>query len=189
VISNAVDFIPAEARAAYARTVFDPLAALAEAGARAEDLDLRRYFGDEAALVAALDGFDAVWLTGGNVFLLMTAIRRSGFERAIRPRLAADRIVYGGWSAGAVAAGPDLRGFELMDTPDVAAEGYRPDRALEGLGLVGFRIVPHFGSDHPEAAAAGRVQAFLAAEGLAHRTLGDDEALVVRDGGVELRRF
>lgn len=159
VISNAVDFIPADARAEYARSVFDPLAALAEAGARAEDFDLRRYFGDEAALEAALDRFDAVWVTGGNVFLLMTAIRRSGFERAIRPRLAA------------------------------TAEGYRSDGVLEGLGLVDFRIVPHFGSDHPEAAAAGRVQATLAAKGLAHRTLRDDEALVVRGGDVTLRRF
>lgn len=189
VISNAVDFIPDDARAEYARKVFDPLAVFEGLGADAADLDLRSYFGREAALDRALARLDGVWVTGGNAFLLITAMRRSGFDHAIRRRLARDAIAYGGWSAGAVVAGPDLRGIGLMDTPDVAAEGYRADGNGEALGLVDFRIVPHFGSDHPEAAAAARVQAFLAAEGLAHRTLGDDEALVVDRRGVERRRF
>jgi len=189
VISNAVDFIPAEARAEYARKVFDPIAALGELGAQGSDLDLWRFFGREDELGRMLDALDAVWFTGGNAFLLMTAMRRSGFDRAIRRRLAEEAITYGGWSAGAVVAGPDLRGMETMDDPEVAAADYRAEPGSEALGLVDFRIVPHFRSAHAETEAAERAAASMAAQGLAYRTLGDDEALVVRGGAVELRRL
>ena len=127
VISNALDFIPLQARLDYARNVHDPLDDFRRAGLEATDLDLRRYFGEPVGLRQALAAFDLVWAVGGNAFLLMRAMRQSGFDKAITRLAGEERLVYGGWSAGAVVAGPSLRGIELMDDPHVVAEGYDPE--------------------------------------------------------------
>jgi dipeptidase E len=187
VVSNAVDFIPDEARRAYAQTVFDPIRHFADHGRRAFDLDLRRYFADPSALKDALADVGLVWTVGGNAFLLRRAMRQSGFDDLLTDALAEDRLAYGGWSAGAVVAGPTLRGIEVMDDPSVLAEGYGAEAVWEGLGLVGAVIVPHVGSDHPEADAAARAVRSLAAQGVAHIALRDGEVLIVNGGPPQLR--
>ena len=75
-------------------------------------------------------------------------------------------------------AGPSLRGIDLMDEPDVVAEGYAAAPVWEGLALVDFSIVPHFESDHPEAEAAARAHAYMTAQGMPHRTLRDGEVII-----------
>ncbi len=87
--------------------------------------------------------------------------------------------IYGGWSAGAVVAGPDLDGIELMDDPGVIAEGYETAVVREGLGLIDFTIVPHYRSEHPEAEAAERTAALRQERRLPFRTLCDGEVIVV----------
>ncbi len=181
VISNALDFIPAAARADYAARVYDQIQALAELGLEAEDLDLRDHAGG-AGLRGRLETADLVWVTGGNAFILMRAMARSGFGPLIRELLARDRIVYGGYSAGAVAASPSLRGIELMDPPDEVPDGYDPEVEWEGLRLIDFAIVPHFRSDHGEAEAAEALVRRFEAEGTPFRALRDGEALIA-DGG------
>lgn len=46
--------------------------------------------------------------------------------------------VYGGESAGSIAAGPSLRGFDTADDPALA-----PETIWEGLGLTDKIIAPH----------------------------------------------
>ena len=186
VIANATDFIPDADRRAYAERIHDPIALLTAQGLPARALDLRRYFGRPDALAADLAGVGLVWVNGGNAFLLMRAMRASGFEQIAPPLVRRGVLAYGGWSAGACAAGPDLRGIELMDDPAQLAPGYPADPVWDGLGLIGERIVPHFASDHPEAEAAARCAAALSARGLAHRTLRDGEALVSDGDGLTL---
>ena len=178
VVSNALDLIPDESRRSYARNVHDPLADLAEMGLSPFDLDLRRWFGDAAGLERELADVQMVWAVGGNTFLLRRAMAQSGLDAILQRRLAEDSLAYGGWSAGACVAGPSLRGIDLMDAPDEVADGYAPAPIYDGLGLVDFVIVPHFASEHPEADAASVSAAWLARQGLAHRTLRDGEAIV-----------
>lgn len=186
VISNAVDFIPAADREAYARKVFDPIADFRDHGLDAYDLDLRAFFRRPAALLAELERTQMVWAVGGNAFLLRRAMRQSGFD-AIAPGLIwADRLVYGGWSAGACVAAPSLRGLELMDDPAVLAEGYDPEPVWEGLGLIDAAIVPHWRSDHPEAEAAEEVAAWMTANPAPHRTLRDGDVLIQNGETLEL---
>ena len=154
VISNALDAVPNAQRTAYARTVFDPLAAFSGHGYAAFDLDLRSYFGREADLESTLSDSGLVFAIGGNAFLLRRAMRQSGFDSVIRRRIQAGDIIYGGWSAGACVAGPDLLGLELMDDPAALAKGYDVPIVWEGLGLVDYGIIPHYRSDHAEAKAA-----------------------------------
>jgi dipeptidase E len=187
VISNALDFIPDADRLSYARTVHDPVADFRDLGFDAFDLDLREAFGAPERLAARLEDVGLVWATGGNAFLLRRAMRQSGFDTLITGLMAADRLVYGGWSAGAVVAGPHLRGIEMMDDPDVLAAGYDPAPCWEGLGLFATSIVPHYQSDHPEAEAAERAVASLEAQGLSHVALRDGEAIVVNGDELSVR--
>jgi dipeptidase E len=178
VIGNALDAIPAAERATYARDVHDPIAELRAVGVGAFDLDLRLYFGAPERLAETLSKLHLVWVTGGNAFLLRRAMRQSGFDGMIGEFLANDRLVYGGWSAGAVVAGPDLRGVELLDDPKQLAEGYDSAPVWDGLGLVPFHLVPHYESDHPDSEAAGRVTAYLLDHALPYRTLRDGDVLI-----------
>ena len=148
------------------------------------ELDLRAYFGDPQSLKARLRTFDLVWVMGGNSFILRRAMRASGFDRVIRELLEADAVAYGGYAAGAVVAGPTLRGLELMDDPFDCPDGYDESLVWTGLGLTPFTIVPHYRSLHPEAAAAEKVVSYMAARKARYRALSDGE-VIVRVGTLE----
>lgn len=179
VISNAADFIPREDRLAYARAVFDPVTEFRSRGLAAREVDLRDHFGRSDGLEADLSRAALVWANGGNAFLLRRAMCQSGLDDLVRRRVADGSLVYGGWSAGAMVAGPSLRGLEVMDDPNVLVDGYAPEPIWQGLGLVDFTFVPHLGSNGPDGEAATRAVDWLAAQGLPFRALRDGEALVV----------
>jgi dipeptidase E len=75
-------------------------AGLAGLGFEAAELDLRDYFGGRWRLRHDLAGASLAWLRGGNVFLLRYALSRSGADVIFRDLLAADALVYAGYSAG-----------------------------------------------------------------------------------------
>src|SRR4051812_18278329 len=106
IIENALDYIAPELRAHHRQHVYDPAAEFARLGIEAEFLDLRAYFDAPEALGDRLSRFDLVWVMGGNSFVLRRAMRQSGFDRVIGDMLTNDQIAYGGFSAGAVVAGP-----------------------------------------------------------------------------------
>jgi dipeptidase E len=178
IIENAQDHLAPADRVRRRCDVHDPYAELAGLGIAAEQLDLRDYFGRPAQLAAQLAGFDLVWVTGGNAFVLRRAMQRSGFDALIVDLLDRDEIVYGGYSAGAVVAGPSLAGIDCIDDPDQVPAGYDPAPIWEGLGLIDFTIVPHYRSPHPESRAAERATRQLSGRGLRYRALRDGEVVV-----------
>ncbi len=129
-----------------------------------------------------LERFDLVWVLGGNAFVLARAMTASGFGEALVSAM--DRgLVYAGYSAGACVAGPDLRGIHLMDPADDLPPGYDGTMPAHSLGLVPFRIVPHWRSDHPETARADAAVGWLAQHSLEYRALRDGEVVLVDDHG------
>jgi dipeptidase E len=178
VIFNARDAYRGE-RLKYQEREFAALRAL---GFFCEELDLRSYFGDSDTLRARLATYDLVFAVGGNTFVLARAMTESGFGTAIRGQLLENRIVYGGYSAGACIVGPDLDGCHLIDEPDAVAEGYSPDVRPEALGWVPWRIVPHWRSEHEESPRAELAVAHLLEAGLPFQALRDGQAFVVNDG-------
>jgi len=178
IISNALDHIPAAARASYRAEINDPVADFAALGIAAEELDLRDYFDAPLRLETALANFDLVWAMGGNTFILRRAMAQSGFDTVIADLLRRDAIVYGGFSAGAVVAAPSLGGIELMDDPNEVPPGYDPEVVWQGLGLIDYAIVPHFRSHHHESAASQAVANHLAKRKLPFRALRDGEVIV-----------
>jgi dipeptidase E len=186
IVGNALDYIPDEARRKYQAEVYDPRTEFSALGMQTQDLDLRHYFGNPLALRTALKGCGLVWVLGGNSFLLMRALRQSGFAEIIREMLAADEIAYGGFSPGAVVATPTLRGIDLMDEPGQLADGYSEATIWKGMGLVDFSIVPHYRSDHPEAPAAEQAVAFMKANNLPYKAMSDGDVFIWQNGAGEL---
>ncbi|HWA18923.1 MAG TPA: Type 1 glutamine amidotransferase-like domain-containing protein [Devosia sp.] len=181
VIANGYDGASDMAREIYRTEVYDPITEFRGLGLAAEPIDLRAHFGDAESLEVRLARFNLVWVMGGNSFVLRRAMKQSGFDRIVRDLLERDAIAYGGYAAGAVVAGPTLRGLELMDDPFEVPEGYDEPLIWSGLGLTPFAIVPHFRSPHPEAAAAEKVVSYMRARRTRYRALSDGEVIVQVD--------
>lgn len=186
VIANAMDWAPDEVRCS---TVELELTALADLGFTARELDLRDYFGGGGAqrLRGELAGGSVAWLRGGNTFVLRHTLARSGGDVVFRDLLAADALVYAGYSAGACVLAPSLRGLELVDDADAVRRLYGAEPMWDGLGLLDQAFVPHYRSPgHPETEAMDLVVARYQAEGVSYRTLHDGQALVVNGADMKI---
>lgn len=151
--------------------------ALAELGLDAEVLDLREH--DPSSIDSAVGDPDFLWIRGGNVFTLRMAITRSGFDRWVTDALAADSLVYAGFSAGPCVLAPSLRGLEHCD-PVEACEATYGEVRWDGLGVLDRPVVPHLDSPgHPETDLLGEVARHYDAAGQPYWALSDGEALVI----------
>src|ERR1035438_5399933 len=116
VVANAMDGHPPDIRR---QAVERELAALSELQLRPAELDLRGYAVDPAALIERLAENDAVWVRGGNVFMLRQALHLSGGDTVMPDLLRRDTLAYAGYSAGSCVLAPSLRGLDAVD--DAAA--------------------------------------------------------------------
>ncbi|MGH9856626.1 MAG: Type 1 glutamine amidotransferase-like domain-containing protein [Acidobacteriota bacterium] len=105
-------------------------------------VDLRDFSGPDK-LLTELRQYDLIWGNGGNTFILIYEMKRSGFDKVIR-QLLDEGKVYGGESAGAIVAGTSLRGIEWADDPSLAKEVI-----WDGLTLIDKAVVPHADSPDP----------------------------------------
>ncbi len=183
LVMNALDNRP-EGRAIWQSR---QAARLRDLGFSVEELDLRKFFDAPGTLGPRLDGLDMVWINGGNTFILRRAMRASGFDREIVGRLHADRIAYAGFSAATVILAPSLRGLEAVDDPADVPPDYPEPTDWEGLAILPFAVVVHYRSNHAESAAVEGEVAFYEREGMAYRTLGDGQAMVV-NGAIDTMR-
>lgn len=145
-------------------------------GIKPEELDLRQYK-DAKTLKDALAKYDVIWCGGGNTWYLRYVMKISGFDQVIK-KLVEDGIVYGGDSAGAIIMGPTLRHIDLLDEPEDA-----PEQIEEGLGLVDFVIVPHWGNPTYEKLLT-QMRDSIASEGHEVKTLTDEQAIIVNGKSV-----
>jgi dipeptidase E len=178
VIANGYDGASTMNATITSPEIYDPVEEFRRLGLEPDYLDLRAHFGDAPSLRQRLESYDLVWVMGGNSFVLRRAMKSSGFDTIIHELLSGDVMAYGGYGAGAIVAGPTLRGLELMDDPWELPEGYDDQLIWSGLGLTPFTVVPHFRSRHPEAAAAEKVVSYMAARKARYRALSDGEVIV-----------
>jgi dipeptidase E len=167
VIDHALDAAPTEViRTIHARE----MRALTAAGLRAELIDLRTRSG-----LHVLRHVGAVWVTGGNVFVLRDALATTGADDLVRDRLAAGSFVYGGYSAGACVLGPSLDGYDMVDDPTLATQ-----LRWDGLAVLDRPLVPHITSPrHPESERCDALSARLSDDGTRHWRLRDGDALII----------
>lgn len=131
---------------------------------------------NEDELKKALDGHDIIMVEGGNTFYLLKIIRESGFANIIKD-LIEKGVVYVGSSAGSYITCPSIvmatwsnRGFDRCGITEYSA-----------MNLVPFLIKAHYTSDMLEMLKekANDLQYPM-------RVLNDDQAILVRDGEVQL---
>jgi dipeptidase E len=174
VSANAFDM---ESEAVRREWLGKEMRALAGAGLSPVELDLRDYYAETTALLESLAGLDMVWATGGNVFVLRQALKRSHFDELLSARVHDDTLAYGGCSAGACVCAPTLRGIDLIDNAYSAG-----DPVFDGLGLVNYSIAPHVGADGEVGDAIARLVAYFERVGMPYRALRDGQAIVIHDG-------
>lgn len=174
IILNALDVYGQTRARGWDREAGD----LERLGYSSEEIDLREYFQHHDALGSRLESLDLVWVVGGNSFALARAMTSSGFRDALVPAMRRG-LIYSGYLAGACVAGSDLQGIDLMSDPNDIPEEYDAAVPPTPLGLVPFRIVPHWDSDHADADNAKRAVEYLEQASLAYRALRDGEALVI----------
>ncbi len=152
----------------------------------AEELDLRDYFEKSVLLARKLSEYGAVWVMGGNTFVLLRAMRYSGFDKLIAPLVHDNSIVYAGFSAGSVAATKTLKGIELVDDPRQIPSTYNDEVVWNGLGLVDFSIAPHYMSDHPESPMIDKVVSYFKENNMPFKAIKDGQAIVVLDDQIDI---
>ncbi|AMY18170.1 MULTISPECIES: Type 1 glutamine amidotransferase-like domain-containing protein [Nocardiaceae] len=181
VVAAAADAWPVAARTA---ALTSDVALLTEAGFDPVEIDLRAVTPTTAE--AALAGLSAVWVRGGNTFVLRHRLATSGVDHVLRERLRRDDLVYAGYSAGACVMGPSLTGIDAADPPAELAEITDDPVQQDGLGVIDDVLVPHWSTPtapsalDPDGAARAMADACRAA-GVRYRTLTDDQVFV-RDG-------
>lgn len=185
-IDNAKDDLPANERAQHVR---EKLTDYASYGLDPVELDLRNYFDDKNDIASAIKGAGLVWCAGGNTFVLRRALAQSGLDRILVDLLQADKLVFGGSSAGSIIPTPSLHGAEneSEDDPSIVPKNYSHEVVWEGLNLVPFHIVPHYESEWfgDEAAA---MEKYMLDSSLPYKVLRDGEAIIIADDKVELVR-
>ena len=148
VIRNALDFSNEHERLREGRE--REFLELRKLGLFPEEIDLREYFDAPEDLGGAVGKFHALWVVGGNTFVLRRAFQQSGLDAILLEKIRDEQFVYAGYSAGICVVSPTLRGIDLVDDPEVIPEGYSNQIIWDGLGLVPFSFAPHYRSDHPE---------------------------------------
>lgn len=177
VIANACDAYPAADRPAGVQREQSALARLA---IKADEIDLRAYFGRTERLAADLRAYRLLWVRGGNTFMLRHALAESGADHLITELVRRDGVVYGGYSAGVCVLTPSLRGLEVTDDPDAVHRTYSAAPRWDGLGVLDRYVVPHYRSPgHPETEMSERLADHYEAAGLPHWKLCDGQAIVI----------
>ncbi len=187
IVLNALDPYPSARQCALP----DEMADLAALGYQSRELDLRNHFqrstdnhqhnlDKTSMLTSLLAQSDLIWVTGGNTFTLARAMTQSHFKEALNraSSLTQHTITYGGYSAGAAVAGPDLQGIQFMDDPNITPDLYDPDVAATSLNFVSHRIIPHVQSHSDDGVNADKALNYLTERNLEYRALQDGEVWV-----------
>jgi dipeptidase E len=177
VIRNALDFSDDTLRLAEGKKrEFDDLKNL---GLCPEEIDLRMYFNSHEKLLDKIEQLDALWVTGGNSFVLLRAMRLSGFDTILHQLKHKDEFVYAGYSAGITVLAPTLNGIHLVDDPNIVPQGYPRECSWDGLSFISFCFAPHYKSDHPESSAIDKVVEFFIANRIPFVALHDGDVHII----------
>jgi dipeptidase E len=177
VIDNALDFsIDLDRKA---RSLNSELSDIKSLGFDSEHLDLRCYFNDNDGLFEKLSHFDAVWVMGGNAFILLKAMKQSGFDKVVDELVKKNKLVYAGYSAALSVISPTLDGAELVDDIDATAEGYDSEIVWDGYGLIDWYPIVHYKSDHPESELVEKELEYVKSKNRKYKTLQDGDTMII----------
>ncbi len=175
VIGNAMDFVDDLQREEKIKQSIMELQSL---GLFPREIDLRGYFGKQNELAKKLNEYGAVYVRGGNTFVLRRAMMQSGFDKFIKEKNIDPNFLYAGYSAGICVLSPTLHGLELVDDPNTVPQGYKSEIIWDGLDIIDYSIAPHYKSDHPESANVDKEVEYFMKHKLPFKTLPDGEVII-----------
>lgn len=175
-IPNARDFTGADLERRAKRNDND-MGSIRALGLDVELVDLRNYFGKQDELKKKLAELGAIFISGGNVFVLRQAMKLSGLDEILKELLNTE-FLYAGYSAAGCVLAPELKGMELVDPLDTP---YKEQKEIiwEGLGFVDFRFMPHWDSNHPESADIDKEIAYCKENNITYKAIRDGEVIVI----------
>lgn len=178
IIPNALDiYTNIERREANLQREKD---SLIQIGLQPEELDLRKYFDKPEELKNKMNEYGAVWVLGGNTFVLRRAYKESGLDIWLQQQKNNKDFVYAGYSAGVCVLSPSLKGLETVDDPILVGEGYTKETIWEGLNIIDFAFAPHFESPgHPETKMVNQEVDYYKKSGIKYKTLHDGEVIIM----------
>ncbi|HCC83425.1 TPA: hypothetical protein DEP96_01090 [Candidatus Uhrbacteria bacterium] len=177
-IPNALDFTNVDQTRRDAHIKQD-LDSLRELGLRVETLNLHDYFGQQAALQAKLTEIGAIFVSGGNVFILRQAMKLSGLDVILTQSLLPKDVLYAGYSAAGCVLSPNLDAYKIVDDATETPYPELPEVIWTGLNLIDFAFLPHWDSDHPESATITQAVEYCQQHNLPYKTLRDGEVLII----------
>ena len=175
LIFNALDQYPDSER--KTEIIAENADQLREVGFVCALLDLRDYFDRAAELREFLKDYQAVYVLGGNTFVLRQAMKLSGFDDYLKGLANDPAYLYAGYSAGICVLAKDLECLAIVDDPEADPYDYG-SIIYEGLGFLDYVPLPHFESDHPETALVSTCRDYCAENSIPYRTLRDGEVIV-----------
>lgn len=143
-----------------------------------EVLNLRNYFGKPNELAKKLDELKAVWISGGNVFVLRQAMKLSGFDRYVQTHLDKN-FVYAGYSAAICVLCENLKPLKIVDKSEDFPYQEIQKTIWKGLGILTYTLLPHYKSDHPETEVISKAVQYCIENNIPYKTLKDGEVLIL----------
>lgn len=181
-ISNALDFTNPNIEKIN-EVISSDIKNLNDIGFDVEVLDLKDYFSDYSngapKLKSKLAAISAIWVSGGNTFILRQAMKLSGLDEIIINELSERKdFLYAGYSAGICVLSPDLVHLQTVDNPDELPYKENTETIWEGLNIIDFAILPHYDSDHPESADIDKEIKFCIENKILFLALRDGEVII-----------
>jgi len=178
-IPNAFDFSSASFERRQKHIEKD-MESLKELGLKCELLDLKSYFGNQDSLRNKLKELQAVFISGGNVFVLRQAMKLSGFDSIIRELKNSDvDFLYSGYSAACCVLSEDLKAYQIVD--DATDNPYKKQKEIlwKGLGFIDYVFLPHWDSDHPESESINKEIEYCKKNNLKYKAIRDGDVIII----------
>ncbi|MFC1649207.1 Type 1 glutamine amidotransferase-like domain-containing protein [Patescibacteria group bacterium] len=176
-ISNALDFENVDVARRKKHESKD-MKSLRNLGLEVELLDLREYFGKKDELKRLLLSQGAIFISGGNTYILRQAMRLSGLDEILRELKNTD-FLYAGYSAAGCVLSPSLRNYQIVDDPDQLPYKQIEQTIWDGLGLIDYAFMPHWDSDHPESEDVGKEIELCKKNNVPYKAVRDGEVVII----------
>lgn len=176
-IPNALDFSYADPERRK-KSIEEDINSLRGLGLKVELINLHDYFNKHDELRNKLEKLRAIFISGGNVFVLRQAMKLSGLDELLKKLHDKSDFLYAGYSAAGCVLAPNLKAYEIVDKPDTPYEELK-GIIWDGLGLVDFTLMPHWDSDHPESAAIDKEIEFCKKNDISYKAIRDGEVLIL----------
>ena len=179
-IPNALDFSNPDLKKIKSHIVRD-MDDLKEIGLTVDFINLQEYFNKQEELKKILDKLGAIFISGGNTFILRQAMKLSGLDLILKEKWdQQDSFLYAGYSAAGCVLSPSLTPYQIVDDPSETPYQDIKETLWEGLNFIDFAFMPHFNSDHEESDGIKREIEYCKKNNLPYKTLVDGEVIIIK---------